>query len=599
MQNLNPDTLRLLCIKLDDTALHNLGRTGLQREVTSLLGDNSFWYERTQFLVDKPLEFKKDVDWTIIYYVVKRTVDDVAANESDDSASGIFSRKYIAGLKYLPALLVLLSIYGPPAGSLTNARDILQNALEIKSVEVLQYIIDNGYIVYTPFIASGHLEALTSKKGRDDPDTVAVLLSLIPGVLDKELDSIAYYLLNATRNGYIKTVKFITEVCKISKQNQLQALKAALSSGSEMVKLLLDKYEYRSTEIGSLLESALSHPDALALLLEKANFSNWDIPSSEYLFGLALQKGDPETVRLLIRAKPRIATTLTREDLLAAVRANRVEIIPLLLRYVDPSGNNNEVLREAADLETLRALLADPRIDPLENVVRIITSTIEPYLLELGSLTKLVRRVEDVMSTPLHSPRYKDEEERRLGSRTEVLTDTLVHDKRFRIEKLSIEVIRLLFWALEATMEENVNGFLLGALLASGDKYRRSEVQSTIEQENNLFGIVLSFVLLKRPSNSELVEWMIELRNSKLILAAKNIVEGRGLPRDTELIPIQALMSCVLYPSLTLQEVIEELRDQGASDDSLLKAGELVGAYLCERGIRERERKLAERRLSS
>src|SRR6185436_15153568 len=86
-------------------------------------------------------------------------------------------------------------------------------------------------------------------------------------------------------------------------------------------------------------------------------------------------------------------------------------------------------------------------------------------------------------------------------------------------------------------------------------------------EQDTLYSIVLRFVILKRPTARELVDWMIELKDQRLAIAAHNII-GDKLTLDPELLPLEALLVAMLYPTLSLEDLIADLKEEGANDDS-------------------------------
>lgn len=75
------------------------------------------------------------------------------------------------------------------------------------------------------------------------------------------------------------------------------------------------------------------------------------------------------------------------------------------------------------------------------------------------------------------------------------------------------------------------------------------------------------------------MKWMLEMKNEKLQLAAQLVLSGE-LTSDSELIPLRAIMLNLLYPTMKLEESIQTLIEEGVTGDDLIRALQLIAAYL-------------------
>src|SRR3990170_3199750 len=140
----NRDILRQLCYRLDDQSIEKLAESWrLWEEVTTLLKDNSFWKERTEYIAEMSLPVEPTYDWVEIYYNVLRSTEH--KDKPRDRALGVFEEVYLPGLKHVNSLLILFDIYGIPAKPAPQAITELRCSW-IRSGIVLRSLIRAGYV---------------------------------------------------------------------------------------------------------------------------------------------------------------------------------------------------------------------------------------------------------------------------------------------------------------------------------------------------------------------------------------------------------------------------------------------------------------------
>ncbi|CAH6419583.1 Hypothetical protein POVR2_LOCUS89 [uncultured virus] len=160
----NVDILKEICIKLDLPTLVNLF---IALELTSMqvskITDNTFWYHRAEFLVERQLTERVNANWKQIYWTLVpelRRIRDpryIGREGEHTLLKDIFHIGLDTGLDLL---LVLFELYGEPRQSVHCWRT--QIVYKVGDVEVLEYLIKNNYVDYDRRIALFHLHHIRS-----------------------------------------------------------------------------------------------------------------------------------------------------------------------------------------------------------------------------------------------------------------------------------------------------------------------------------------------------------------------------------------------------------------------------------------------------
>lgn len=227
------------------------------------------------------------------------------------------------------------------------------------------------------------------------------------------------------------------------------------------------------------------------------------------------------------------------------------------------------------DLASFQAALSDPNFDPTHDFVGWVRATCYIHWNgKASNQTHIEREVRQVRkATSLSFPRWGMRDASLLE--LEARTDALVRDPRVRIERLTVEVRRILFWALEAHLTPTIDAML--ALTGQA----RDELGRDLDQQG-LHSLVLSFILLKRPSAEELLDWMIDLDNSELSECARSVVSGADVQES--LVPISTLLSHTLYPAQDTRELLSQVRASGVSATTVIHTAQLLGAFISDDG---------------
>ena len=98
--------------------------------------------------------------------------------------------------------------------------------------------------------------------------------------------------------------------------------------------------------------------------------------------------------------------------------------------------------------------------------------------------------------------------------------------------------------------------------------------------DGNISKTMLGFILVELPSSMELLDWAIELGDTRLQKASESAIRGE-IDRNGDM-PIQALFLAMLYPSLRLSDLLFRMESVGVDYETCVLAGQLVCAHLGE-----------------
>ncbi|CAH6419883.1 Hypothetical protein POVR2_LOCUS114 [uncultured virus] len=261
----NPDIFRRLALDLDIATLVNFGRESRWRDsVMRVMRDATFWKAKVLDLLGKESIPEYETDWNQLYLALEESIEELRKKLASGQSVDIADKVYEPALGDLAILRTFLDIL--PAEPILNvARDHLHK-LRIRSVEVLNWLVDNGYI---PKESLPHLSA-----GAIYNDSVSVLAELYSqGHLSGPDQSLPPLLFTAVERGSIKSFKFGLD--KVMQLNvhlgyTTELLKSALASNRvDIVRLLLEKlgsnFRYTSDILSVIIQMLESeHKDIIS-----------------------------------------------------------------------------------------------------------------------------------------------------------------------------------------------------------------------------------------------------------------------------------------------------------------------------------------------
>ncbi|CAH6419584.1 Hypothetical protein POVR2_LOCUS90 [uncultured virus] len=121
----NFDIFCNIAVQLDDRVLLAIYPC-YPEQIKSLFSNQSFFFLRSQFVAERSLLHRPNVNWSRIYYAILRAIDEQQDN------------KLVPGLSYLPSLLILIELYGEPC---YQSYDTLWR--QVDNMKVLDYLLEN------------------------------------------------------------------------------------------------------------------------------------------------------------------------------------------------------------------------------------------------------------------------------------------------------------------------------------------------------------------------------------------------------------------------------------------------------------------------
>lgn len=541
MLSLNEYVWYHIALRLSDTTLLKLTHTSIWNELLPVLRRSSFWYERTEILALSNLESRSDVDWKRVYYSLV-----------DSRARALSSRASV--VDYLPALLVHIEIgYAPLTDFKVWSR--------IGSVEVLNYLLSIGLEV----TADGVSDALATSARLENEEMVRSLLLLASKREDLEEDlSLADAIDEAISSKNIA----ITQLLLTEDNEDFDSyLRYAIEKGAvEIAHWLYCRDDYSANEMIDNITLAIQSgdPSMLELVLDKmeCEYPGLGREVGSALFLDAVQANNVAAIDILAARDMSPSDTDLSEAIATAVQRDMLEATQYLLKLRPTLKLDSNLLLHAAkkSRDMFRIVLADERVDPNLNLTKMISS--------------LLGRRSSELSSVLPSSSFSVPRSRRLD---ESCFNLLVQDSRFEIERLNIGDVRSLVWCLQDSIADNVLGFTSGGTRAGGTTNTK-HLGLAIEGKS-IYSLLLRYLVLKRPSAQQLVQWMISLEDETLVLAARWTI-GEHSEIESELAPIKAIMLLMLHPGISFDDILLELEEEGIKQADRVLAGRLVGAWM-------------------
>ncbi|CAH6421418.1 Hypothetical protein POVR2_LOCUS383 [uncultured virus] len=410
----NPDIFRMLVVSLDYESLLNL-RTDLRRteQLRDLFRDKYFWKEKTEHLAGKHLEASESADWVQIYHRVAQLVREMLTYTADEHTGTILDRLYEPALDNLDGLKIFLDLY--PAEKSVEDNEERLAGFKIDNVDVLNWLFDNKYIDKTDDNAHYLLEAAIDMNNLE-------LVQHLQTQVDTE--GIAQDLLYwASMAGSYEVFEYLMHDLDYQLSARMVLQVTILAPTANMLQLAIDRYGIESECNEQAASCRAFHQPVLtqALIDVSGNYSE----ASADIARILLQHVDLERKDLVIALRaaidnynkwvlgalldiyPDLCKYVTTSLLLESCRdADISDMIPTILRCVDPSYNNNQPLLtavRAGNHVAIKHLLADSRvvldrlskstIDGVLNILLPNVQTSQPKLL-LFMLTKSASRLE-------------------------------------------------------------------------------------------------------------------------------------------------------------------------------------------------------------
>ena len=584
-----PDVLRQIAYRLDDQSLFSLPQSlELRRDMSKLLQDNSFWHQRAEHLTSKQIDYNPNLDWRQMYYGLL-SIENSKSFDPDKKPIDIFDPVFKYTLENIDFLKLVIELYGPIA-----KRTSMWNSawFDVKSADVFEYLFSIDQISYSS--SNSFASHLTVAVANGNIDLIRTI-DKIAKQKRVEIPSRDLWrpLTLSAQIGDLPVTLLLLEMLRQRGDNTSHLI-GILSTAVEKDRIeyaleVVSEFDLDSNQIRQAIALNLtSISQEMLEALMNTQPSQRDLDSiGTYLLSISVSNSRFDLATWLLDTYPSLS--LNQYALRSYVQEGSSPKIAFVLKYVSPAVKNNTILQEAAisHLSVFKTVLSDQRLDPMIELFKVVVNTWRLThgrtglrLQATGTINK--KRTKETadevkMATSLSIYHYglgQINLDWSPGPRTkdEAWTALLISDKRVRVEQLDLFSLRAFAWNLTATIHDRVSGFI----------YACSLVKTTISYERlgqriegaSLYSITLRYIILKRPSNSELLDWMIEQNKPAFQLAGSNILDNE-IASDVS-IPFYALLTTLLYPKLGLSDLISELVDE----PDLADAVGLVGAQL-------------------
>lgn len=575
------DVLSELLARVDDDTLLKMSQVPYWRQqIHDLLSNprsgREFWHHRAETLTGVTLESSSSdcgTDcWKDIYYAVKsrKEKEDQAV---EDGASILWIRlldrlpfsavRAVLGLGSVEMFEVMKKIYPLPDVPGDTVQRRVWNAIEDPAV--LQSAIQAGLLRVKDVLVRGAIEA-------------APLLALLStsDLRQQMAEEVISYARGEQAGEIVRMV--LPQVVSQSAIDKALFKQASLRS-AETIDLLLDRVTNLDVIKSSMEQAARSNNGpGTRVFLDRIQP---DLQTKQKLFEDAYYANAEESMLALLEKDSKSIGDIDPYSLLLRSINNRhYKLIRFALQHTDPGLPGSKALIEAStDPEAFALILSDPRVDPMPSVMDLIRSSRRITFQDNAML-------EDIEDNPslLGGEPYTHQELMRgiKSTQVEKVADILIRDPRVDIESFQRGILRLVFWSLADTIADRIEGLQIGRQMAGSRRLSPQELRRTLELKNDIYAKLLRYIILKRPSSVDLIDWMtaqIGADRETFAFAAGDVLDDVIEP-DLDVTPIWSLLQVMLYPTLTLTRLIDRLRTSDVDRDLITRAAQLVGAHI-------------------
>ena len=531
----------------------------------SALASNDFWYRRVKILSRTPdLTQRSKVDWKRVYYGIedRSNLSTFMSNYPSELSSAY-------GLEDIDTLLVFEEIYGQ-----RSWKDEMSGIWSaIKDAKVLDHLLTTNQLTYD----NNDIRMLIAM-AQNNLALIQHALELMPESdrLEEERDLIV----NAANEGRSNVVEFLLTLDHIANDVGLleEALGMAASRRGDQVtiRLLADRITNRSILEESVKRAVQSgNGEALLVLMEILHTTRDEMNG---LLEQALASKREGSILVLLQKGIRSDLLRSLDFLLASIKHDHLRIVPLILKHVSPVSRDNTALKLAATSPLMfQILFADQRIKIGQSLGPIIKASRHADKKD----NALFRGIADNPS--LSATQYNTNSGIYAGSmgdsanlRAEQVAEMLVQDDRVVVEDLNKSQLRLLSWSLLGHTRQLVDT-MESASKFIGKKIDRWEIGGIIEDSSS-YSLLLRYILLKRPSKLQLMDWIIDREDLNYSDPATRVLDN-NLSLSSARVPIQALFMSLLYPKMKLEEILDQFRTD-KSESIIVEASIVEAAWL-------------------
>jgi hypothetical protein len=407
----------------------------------------------------------------------------------------------------------------------------------------------------------------------NDLDSLLVLLEVY-GPLRAELDKKQIW----TAVSNVEVLRYLLDngILTYNLDGVTEALLNGAGGDVETFRALLDMTGddlYHGTLVQSLIQSSLKGYLAnVELLLSRDVYTNKELFDSLIA---AIKSSKIDVARLLLATyrKTRELSNLNRTKLIwEAAEEDNVEMMKLLGATSEYEWEEDDVLSLAIEHSKPHAVkhilsVAGDKIFKTKKrwmgwlLVKAASQS------DVATFSALLsdKNIDPMYSDPMYSRQESDDNLSKLIKATKSAPDSaekllvLIRSPKLRTEKLTAEQVKQLYMGNDADLLARM-------------------------QNSDLIAQILRFIVLKQPTDRELLDWMISLKDKDIMLAARLVLGSEsGLDVSSTVNIVRGLLLSLLYPTMTLDEVIDLLYDDGYSRGEIDETAMLIGAYIGER----------------
>jgi ankyrin repeat protein len=355
MEELIPNIMSSIAAYLPDQSLKILEQSTqkLKNATSKVYDDPLFWYERTEILLGKRLEYRK-INWMNLYSAILKIINE-GISVANSIKYGYTAVSVIMEVGYDPSDDDNLAIiYAVDYGGVKITQLLLKDSRVDPSAqnnEAVIIAVENGYLYITKLLL-------------EDP-------RVDPSAQDNRAIISA-----AAKYGYVDIVELLLKYPRVdpSSNNNIAIISAARNGNVDMVRLLLKdpRVDPSAQDNRAIISAAVEYGyvDIVELLLKDPRVD----PSSNNNIAIisAARNGNVDMVRLLLK-DPRVTAdpNVFYEIFYAAIEGISFKTVEFLLAYPGAIISNNDfdqlILLSwgMGQKNILQLLLKDPRGDPL------------------------------------------------------------------------------------------------------------------------------------------------------------------------------------------------------------------------------------------
>ena len=589
---LNRDVLREILVRVDYSLfLMFLNQPGYSEEVTALVSDNLFWYDRLQYIVPQRTldelgwnEPDMKVQYNIVYIVVERARREVLLpveysseffpdRVAAERQQYLLLRRLAHGVIYLPALLLLEAIYGKMSLVVSTRQEYIKDLwTAIDDVSVLLHVVDD------PTYLGIHRNVSLLK--------IELLLTLLPEAVKRRRTELVFTIsqemtkMDAIGSNIVSQMHY-----KIH-----EAIEYEASRGEEVDKDIV-------ASLRALSVPNLVWWDCVAIALARNRFmwEEWSVDlTEEQASDVISNLSAKNNVSGLLFVLEQEGSSFIKQAewsklIIAPIQTNQVEVVRVMLPFVNLATKGNQILKYAAqysNIEVFSLVLSDKRVNVMTNLEDVILSVLDSQSYgDSKGYTARRKKNREAAEKQVFSLTWSPVGLNGSGTHEHLLA--LTRHSSFSLEEPTLREIRLLCYGLGVKIDQRVTAWSL--LSPDGGK---QELITRMEKTDRLSetDMIVRAILLMDYDPPSLLRWMLVGEEQWMYRAARAVMLDY-VPRDRDERVLSMLFIVLLRTDLSLSEVRASLlQEQLISEDEVLLAVRIACLTLGEEQSASRNR---------